>query len=72
MLLGVGGTIYNNHTLEPFQELGRDSHKAKKLASFTFCQLRCHAKQVAWTNRAISYSPYLHRNPRLSRYHDSS
>ena len=33
MLLGVGGTIYNNYTLEPFQELGPDSQRVKKLAS---------------------------------------
>jgi hypothetical protein len=25
ILLGVGGTIYNTHTLEPFTELGLDS-----------------------------------------------
>jgi hypothetical protein len=29
----VGGTIYNNHTLEPFRELGLDYQRAKKLAS---------------------------------------
>jgi hypothetical protein len=39
--LGVGDTIYNNHTLEPYKELGLDSQRAKKLASLTFCQLRC-------------------------------
>jgi len=32
--LGVGGTINNNHTLEPFKELGLDySHGVKKLTS---------------------------------------
>jgi hypothetical protein len=29
----VGGTIYNNHTLEPFKELGLEFQRAKKLAS---------------------------------------
>jgi hypothetical protein len=33
ILLGVGGTIYNNHTLEHFKELGLDSQRVKKLAS---------------------------------------
>jgi hypothetical protein len=33
ILLGVGGTIYNNHTLEPLMELGLDSQKVEKLAS---------------------------------------
>jgi hypothetical protein len=33
ILLGVGGTIYNTHTLKPFKELGIDSQKVKKLAS---------------------------------------
>ena len=31
ILLGVGGTMYNNHMLEPFKELGLDSQRAKKL-----------------------------------------
>ena len=31
--LGVGGTIYSNHTLEPFNELGLDSQSDQKLAS---------------------------------------
>ena len=33
ILLGVGGTIYNTHTLKPFKELGLDSQRVKKLAS---------------------------------------
>jgi hypothetical protein len=33
ILLEMGGTIYNNHTLEPLKELGLDSQKAKKLAA---------------------------------------
>ena len=33
ILLGLSGTIYNNHTLEPFYELGLDFQRVKKLAS---------------------------------------
>ena len=33
ILLGVGGTIYNTHTLKPFKEPGLDSQRVKKLAS---------------------------------------
>jgi len=33
ILLGVGGTIYNTHTLKPFKELGLDSQRVKKLTS---------------------------------------
>jgi hypothetical protein len=31
ILLGVGGTIYNTHTLKPFKELGLDSQRVKLL-----------------------------------------
>jgi len=44
VLWGVGVTIYNNHTPEPFKEQGLNSQRAKKLASklhVSFCQLRC-------------------------------
>ena len=55
ILLGVGGTIYNNHTLEPLQELGLDSQRVKKLAS----KLHVHsvkyaARQIVHTRRALS------------------
>ena len=33
ILLGLGDTIYNIHTLKPFKELGLDSQRVKKLAS---------------------------------------
>jgi len=37
ILLGVGGTIYNNHTLDPLKELGLDSQRVKSsLPSFLF------------------------------------
>jgi len=55
ILLGVGGTIYNNHMLEPVEEPGLESQTLKKLASklhvhlvnlvnqapCPFCQPRC-------------------------------
>ena len=33
ILLGVSGTIYNDHTLEPSKVLGLDSTRSKKLSS---------------------------------------
>jgi hypothetical protein len=29
ILLGVGGTVYNTHTLKPFKDLGLDSQRVK-------------------------------------------
>jgi hypothetical protein len=43
ILLGVGGTIYNTHTLKPFKELGLDSQRVKKLAS----KLHVHSVKFA-------------------------
>jgi len=39
ILLGVGGTISNTHTLKPFKELGLDSQRDMKLASKIQCAL---------------------------------
>ena len=54
ILLGVGGTIYNNHTLEPLNELGLDYQRVKKLAS----KLRVHSvnyvAKLVHTRRALS------------------
>jgi len=37
ILLGVGGTIYNNNMLEPLKELGLDSQRVRNLLpSFMF------------------------------------
>ena len=45
ILLGVGGTIYNNHTLEPFKKMGLDSLRAVKLASKLHVNsVKCAAK----------------------------
>ena len=55
ILLGVGDTIYNTHTLKPFKELGLGSQRVKKLAS----KLHVHSVNVAanklvQTRRALS------------------
>ena len=53
ILLGVGGTIYNTHTLKPFKELGFDSQRVKKLASELHVYSVNFAKLVH-TRRALS------------------
>jgi hypothetical protein len=50
----VGGTIYINHTLEPFKELSLDSQRVKKLASKLHVHLVKHAAQLVHTRRALS------------------
>jgi hypothetical protein len=47
ILLGVGSTIYNNLTLEPFKELGLDSQRVKKLAS------KLHVHSVDFTAKLV-------------------
>ena len=53
ILLGVGGTIYTEHTLKQFKQLGLDHQRATKLAQ----QLHAHSVQYAHklvtTRRAI-------------------
>jgi len=53
IFLGVGGTIYNTHTLKPFKELGLNSQRVKKVAS----KLRVHsvnlAAKLVHTRRAL-------------------
>jgi len=55
ILLGVGGTIYNTHTLKPFKELGLDSQRVKKLLrlGLFLSVLQTHSQLVllrAWAN----------------------
>jgi hypothetical protein len=52
----VGGTIYNNHTLEPpFKELGlANSQKVKKLASKLHVQTVNYAAKLVQIRRALS------------------
>ena len=51
ILLGVGDTIYNTHTLKPFKELGLGSQRVKKLAS----KLHVHSVNVAAKVRLHHY-----------------
>jgi len=53
ILLGVGGTIYNTHTLKPLKELGLDSQRVKKLAS----KLHVHS---------VNFAKLVHTRPALS------
>ena len=54
ILLGVGGTIYNNHTLEPFKKMGLDSLRAVKLASKLHVNSVNYAAKLLHTRRALS------------------
>jgi hypothetical protein len=54
ILLGVGGTIYNTHTLKPFKELGLDSQRVKKLASKLHVHSVNFAANLVHTRRALS------------------
>jgi hypothetical protein len=53
-VLGVGGTIYNTHTLKFCKELGLDSQRVKKLAS----KLRVLQHSIFLPN----FGPLLHNN----------
>ena len=54
ILLGVGGTIYNTHTLKPFKELGLDSQRVKKLASKLHVNSVNFAAKLVHTRCALS------------------
>ena len=54
ILLGVGGTIYNTHTLKPFKELGLDSQRVKNLASKLHVHSVNFAAKLVHTRRALS------------------
>jgi len=54
LLLGVGGTIYNIHTLKPFKELGLDSQRVRKLASKLHVYSVNFAAKLVHTRRALS------------------
>jgi len=55
ILLGVGGTIYYNHTLKPFKELGLDSQRVKKLASKLHVHSVNFAAKLVHTRRALPF-----------------
>jgi len=54
ILLGVGGTIYNTHTLQPFEKLGLDSQRVKKLASKLHVHSVNFAAKLVHTRRPLS------------------
>ena len=54
IFLGVGGTIYNNNTLEPFKELVLDSQRVKKPASKLHVHSVNSAAKLVHTGRALS------------------
>ena len=53
-LLGVGGTIYNSHTLKPFKELDLDFQSVKNLASKLHVHFVNFAANLVHTRRALS------------------
>jgi len=52
--LGVGGNIYNNHTLEPLKELGLYSQRIKKLASKLHVHSVNYAAELDHNRRILS------------------
>jgi len=65
ILLGVGGTIYNIHTLKPFKELGLDFQRVQKLASKLHVHSVNFAAKLVHTRRALSSSTIInsHQEP---------
>ena len=54
ILLGVGGTIYNTHTLKSFKELGLDSQRVEKIVSKLHVHSVNFAAKLVLTRRAFS------------------
>ena len=54
ILLGVGGTIYNTHTMKLFKELVLDFQRVKKLASKLHVHSVNFAAILVHTRRALS------------------
>ena len=56
ILLGVvGGTIYNNHTLEPYKDLGLDSQKVKEFATKLHVHSVNYAAKLVHTRHALYF-----------------
>jgi hypothetical protein len=53
ILLGVGGTIYNSHTLKPFKKLCLDSQRVKELASKLHVYSANNSAKLVHTRRAL-------------------
>ena len=66
ILLGVGGTIYNTHTLKPFKELNLDSQRVKKLASKLHVHSVNFAAKLVHTRRACRSKSLSLQSIRLS------
>ena len=58
ILLGVGSTIYNTHTLKPFKDLGLDPQRVKKLASKLHVHSMNFAAKLVQTRRALAFQYY--------------
>ena len=54
LMLGVGSTIYNTHTLKPFKELGLEAQRVKKLASKLHVHSVNFAVKLVHTRHALS------------------
>ena len=64
ILLDVGGTIYNTHTLKPFKELGLVSQRVKDLASKLHVHSVNFAAKLVHTRRALSSTVFnSHQEP---------
>jgi hypothetical protein len=50
----MDGTIYNIHTLEPFEELDLDAQRVQKLASKLHVHSVNYAAKLVHTRRALS------------------
>jgi hypothetical protein len=59
IILRVGGTIYNTHTLKPFKELGLDSQRVKKPPSSmcTYPTSRNGTRTTKSANASLTQAP---------------
>ena len=66
ILLGVGGVIYNSHTLEPLKSLGLDAQRVKSLALKLHAHSVHYAHKLVQTRRFLEHSPHFHFNQEWS------
>ena len=64
MLLGVGGSVYIPHTLDPFKRLGLNSHKANKLG------FKLHEHSVQYAYKLVSTQRALEKSIDNSRHNN--
>ncbi|KAF5829548.1 putative carboxypeptidase [Dunaliella salina] len=60
ILLGVGGTIYTEHTMKQFKQLGLDHQRATRLAQQLHAHSVQYAHKLATTRRAIEHNNTSH------------